>query len=61
MIATQEEMERAKMPLEERDYCAHKKIEYLQCRNEKWPLAYRCAHEKHAVDFCLYEEYVDDL
>lgn len=56
MIATVEEMESAKIPLEERDFCAHKKIEFLACRNDVWPWAYKCHDEKHAVLHCLYEE-----
>lgn len=56
MIATEEEMKSAKLPLDERDYCAHKKIEHLVCRADVWPLAYRCAHAKHALERCLYEE-----
>lgn len=56
MIATEEEMISVKLPIEERDYCAHTKIDYLRCLADVWPLAYRCAHEKHAQAFCQYEE-----
>lgn len=59
MIATEEEMISAKLPLEERDYCAHLKIKYLACRADVWPLAYKCHHEKHAVLNCSYEEWVN--
>lgn len=57
MIATEEEMQSAKLPLDQRDYCAHTKIEHLRCLADVWPLAYRCAHQKHAQSICLYEEY----
>lgn len=56
MIATEDEMRSAKIPLEERDYCTHKKIDYLACRSDVWPLAYRCAHAKHKLMDCLFEE-----
>lgn len=56
MIATEEEMVSAKLQLDERDYCAHKLIEYKACRADVWPFAYRCAPEKHAYLNCQYEE-----
>lgn len=56
MIATEEEMVSAKLPLEERDYCAHTKIDYLRCIADVWPFPYKCAHEKHAQAICQYEE-----
>jgi len=58
MIATEQEMRAAKLPLEERDYCAHKKIDYLACRADVWPLAYRCAHSKHKLMDCMFDDYV---
>lgn len=59
MIASEAEMVSAKIPMEERDYCAHKKIEYLVCRRDVWPWPYKCAHKKHELQHCQYEEYVD--
>lgn len=54
--ATLEEMESAKVPLDKRDYCVDYLLSYLQCRNDKWPLVYRCHHEKHEYLHCQYEE-----
>lgn len=56
MIATEAEMVSAKLPLEERDYCAHTKIDYLRCIADVWPFPYKCAHEKHAQAQCQYDE-----
>lgn len=56
MIATEEEMVSAKLPIEERDYCAHTKIDYLRCIADVWPFPYKCAHEKHAQALCQYDE-----
>ena len=56
MIATQEEMESAKLPLEDRDYCAHLLIKYRACRADKAPWLYKCEHEKHEYLNCQYQE-----
>ncbi|XP_063598824.1 NADH dehydrogenase [ubiquinone] 1 beta subcomplex subunit 7-like [Penaeus indicus] len=58
MVATQEEMESAKLPLKNRDYCAHKAIAYQACRQKVWPFVYQCAHEKHDYLNCQYDDYV---
>ncbi|KAJ8040932.1 NADH dehydrogenase [ubiquinone] 1 beta subcomplex subunit 7 [Holothuria leucospilota] len=59
MIATQEEMNAAMLPLDRRDYCAHLYIKYLACKQEN-PLGVhiKCKHEKHEYDLCEYEDYV---
>lgn len=56
MIATREEMESAKIPLADRDYCAHKLINYFACRADVFPWVYKCHHEKHDFLTCEYEE-----
>lgn len=56
MIATEDEMMSAKLPLENRDYCAHLALKILQCRKEVWPWAYKCTPEKHEYLNCEYEE-----
>ncbi|XP_065093061.1 NADH dehydrogenase [ubiquinone] 1 beta subcomplex subunit 7 [Ochlerotatus camptorhynchus] len=58
MIATEQEMEAAKLPLADRDYCAHKLIAHRACRADVWPWAYKCAHEKHDYLNCQYEDYI---
>lgn len=56
MIATEAEMISAKLPLEDRSYCAHLLIDYRVCRTKHWPLAYKCHHEKHAYETCEFNE-----
>lgn len=56
MVATEEEMISAKIPLENRDYCAHILMKYQKCRNDVWPWAYKCHHEKHEYMTCEFEE-----
>ncbi len=56
MIATQAEMESAKIPIEDRGYCAHKLIHYRACRADVFPFVYKCHHEKHDFLNCEYDE-----
>lgn len=56
MIATEAEMESAKLEPNERDYCAHKLIEYRGCRRDNFPWVVKCHHEKHAYLNCQHEE-----
>lgn len=56
MIATEAEMKSAKLELLDRDYCAHKLLEYQSCRADVYPWVYKCHHEKHAFLTCQYEE-----
>jgi NADH dehydrogenase (ubiquinone) 1 beta subcomplex subunit 7 len=61
MIASEAEMVSAKIPLENRDYCAHKLITYQACRADVWPWAYKCVPEKHDYLNCELDEYVSHL
>lgn len=56
MIATEEEMRSAKVPLKDRDYCAHHLLQYYACRKDAWPWAVKCEHEKHTYLSCQHEE-----
>lgn len=56
MIATKEEMMSARIHPKFRDYCAHKLIEFKNCRQLKFPFVFRCAHERHEYEQCEYEE-----
>uniref|UniRef100_U5ESL6 NADH dehydrogenase [ubiquinone] 1 beta subcomplex subunit 7 n=1 Tax=Corethrella appendiculata TaxID=1370023 RepID=U5ESL6_9DIPT len=58
MIATEDEMESAKLPLQDRDYCAHLLLNYRSCCKDVWPWAFRCAHVKHEYLHCEYEDYI---
>lgn len=49
-------MESVKMPLENRDYCADKLLDYTVCRTENFPFIINCAHQKHAYLNCKYDE-----
>ncbi|CAG9862047.1 unnamed protein product [Phyllotreta striolata] len=58
MIATEEEMRSAKIPLESRDYCAHLLLKFRDCRKENWPFPVKCHHEKHEYLNCQYDDFV---
>lgn len=56
MVATQQEMDDARLPLKRRDYCAHFLIDYYKCRQDVYPAMYKCNAKKHDYDVCEYEE-----
>ncbi|CAB3377378.1 Hypothetical predicted protein [Cloeon dipterum] len=58
MIASVEEMEAAKLDLCDRDYCAHKLLEFRKCRSDNWPWVANCKHEKHAYLTCEFDDFV---
>ncbi|GAA0138757.1 oxidoreductase [Lithospermum erythrorhizon] len=55
MIATQEEMVEAKVPLPFRDQCAHLLIPLNKCRQAEFFLPWKCEDERHVYEKCQYE------
>ena len=55
MIATQEEMVEAKVPLAYRDQCAHLLIPLNKCRQAELYLPWKCENERHSFEKCQYE------
>ena len=54
---TIEEMKAAKIPLEDRDFCAHKLIPLYECKNKYHYLApYNCKDLEHAFFACKADE-----
>ncbi len=58
MVATEEEMDLAKLEVHERDYCAHKLMDLRFCYKENAPFYWRCGHEKHVYGECQFEDMV---
>ena len=59
MIATEDEMVKAKVPLKHRDYCAHYYINFLKCNRDRGALDFwACDHEKHDWEHCQYDDFV---
>ena len=58
MIATREEMKRAKLDLGYRDFCAHLLIPLNECRRRSFYLPWKCGRERHVYEKCQYKECV---
>ncbi|XP_784178.1 NADH dehydrogenase [ubiquinone] 1 beta subcomplex subunit 7 [Strongylocentrotus purpuratus] len=58
MVASQEEMNMARVPMDKRDFCAHFYIAFLKCRRDNFPNLLNCRHAKHEYDHCEYEDFV---
>ena len=56
MIATEEEMNSAKVPLRYRDYCAHKYIDFKACIKNNMPFYWRCKHARHEYMECQFQD-----
>ncbi|KAG4907423.1 hypothetical protein JHK82_056082 [Glycine max] len=55
MIATQEEMVEARVPLAYRDQCAHLLIPLNKCRQAEFYLPWKCQDQRHSYEKCQYE------
>lgn len=58
MIATEQEMKDARIPVAWRDYCAHILIKLNKCRHENYYRMNKCVELRHAYEKCQYDEYV---
>ncbi|OVA14266.1 NADH:ubiquinone oxidoreductase [Macleaya cordata] len=61
MIATQEEMVEARVPLAYRDQCAHLLIPLNKCRQSEFYLPWKCENERHIYEKCEYELVMERL
>lgn len=51
-------MVREGVPLQWRDYCAHKLIPLNKCRQKNFYLPFRCEELRHDYEKCQYEQYM---
>ncbi|KAI7811161.1 NADH dehydrogenase [ubiquinone] 1 beta subcomplex subunit 7 [Triplophysa rosa] len=58
MVASQEQMNLAMLPVEQRDYCAHHLLKLMKCKRDNFPNFLACKHERHDWDYCQHQEYV---
>ncbi|XP_016115517.1 NADH dehydrogenase [ubiquinone] 1 beta subcomplex subunit 7-like [Sinocyclocheilus rhinocerous] len=58
MVATQEQMNLAMLPVEQRDYCSHYLLKLLKCKRDNFPNFLACKHERHDWDYCEHQDYV---
>ncbi|KAJ3110475.1 hypothetical protein HK100_003022 [Physocladia obscura] len=57
MHITQVELQRERIPLAFRDYCAHLLPELNKCRRANWYLPWHCEEERVAWTKCQYDDY----
>ncbi|KAG8178342.1 hypothetical protein JTE90_029296 [Oedothorax gibbosus] len=53
---TKEEMESAAVPPVNRDYCVDYYMKFLECRQDNFPLVYKCKHQVHDYHDCQFED-----
>ncbi|KAI9028683.1 NADH-ubiquinone oxidoreductase B18 subunit-domain-containing protein [Hyaloraphidium curvatum] len=56
MKVSREDMRKARVPLNRRDYCAHLWIDLEKCRQETYRWPWHCGTEQHNYDYCVYQE-----
>lgn len=56
IIATQDQMNLAQLPVEQRDYCAQYLMKLMKCKRDNWPNFLACKHERHDWDYCEHQE-----
>ncbi|KAF8389621.1 hypothetical protein HHK36_024140 [Tetracentron sinense] len=61
MIASQEEMVEARVPLSYRDQCAHLLIPLNKCRVSEFYLPWKCENQRHVYEKCEYELVMERL
>ncbi|KAL0109575.1 hypothetical protein PUN28_014554 [Cardiocondyla obscurior] len=57
MKISEEDMMALKIPLNQRDYCAHKYLALHECKRIHYPFMLKCAHERHQYNECYVEDY----
>ncbi|KAM8793857.1 NADH dehydrogenase [ubiquinone] 1 beta subcomplex subunit 7 [Eudromia elegans] len=58
MVASAAQLAAARLPLEQRDFCAHRLLRLLRCHRDGFPGTPRCHRERHAWDACQHHDYV---
>ncbi|KAI9246455.1 B18 subunit of NADH:ubiquinone oxidoreductase [Phascolomyces articulosus] len=56
-VASQSAMNKARVPLEYRDYCANLLIKLNKCRGETFYLPWKCENERHSYEKCEYDDF----
>ncbi|KAM6289216.1 NADH dehydrogenase [ubiquinone] 1 beta subcomplex subunit 7 [Aegotheles albertisi] len=58
MVASAEQLAQGRVPLEQRDFCAHHLLRLLRCHRDAFPLPWHCQPLRHAWDTCQHHDYV---
>ncbi|XP_065521043.1 NADH dehydrogenase [ubiquinone] 1 beta subcomplex subunit 7 isoform X1 [Lathamus discolor] len=58
MVASPEVLAAARLPLEQRDFCAHHLVKLLRCKRDAFPEPWRCRDLQHHWEACQHRDYV---
>lgn len=58
MVATPRQLSEGRVPLEQRDFCAHLLLRLLRCQRDAFPNAWACRPLRHHWDACQHHDYV---
>ncbi|XP_061300430.1 NADH dehydrogenase [ubiquinone] 1 beta subcomplex subunit 7 [Pezoporus flaviventris] len=58
MVASPEVLAAARVPLEQRDFCAHHLVKLLRCKRDAFPEPWICRDLQHRWEACEHEDYV---
>ncbi|KAM9610381.1 NADH dehydrogenase [ubiquinone] 1 beta subcomplex subunit 7 isoform 1-T2 [Morphnus guianensis] len=58
MVATARQLAEGRVPLEQRDFCAHHLLRLLRCHRDAFPVPWQCRDLRHAWDACQHRDYV---
>ncbi|NXF56320.1 NDUB7 dehydrogenase, partial [Oceanites oceanicus] len=58
MVATAQQLADGRVPLDQRDFCAHHLLRLLRCQRDAFPLPWGCHALRHAWDACQHRDYV---
>ncbi|XP_043249602.1 NADH dehydrogenase [ubiquinone] 1 beta subcomplex subunit 7 [Colletes gigas] len=58
MVASEQEINAARVPTRFRDYCSHKYLDLEDCSRRNFPIHQRCNHEFHGYVQCINEDYI---
>ncbi|KAI8614697.1 NADH-ubiquinone oxidoreductase B18 subunit-domain-containing protein [Chytriomyces sp. MP71] len=57
MHISQQELQKERIPLAFRDYCAHLLPDLNKCRRANWYMPWHCEEERVAWNKCQYDDY----
>ncbi|XP_061209753.1 NADH dehydrogenase [ubiquinone] 1 beta subcomplex subunit 7 [Neopsephotus bourkii] len=58
MVASAEVLAAARVPLEQRDFCAHHLVKLLRCKRDAFPAPWSCRDLQHGWEACQHHDYV---
>ncbi|XP_021239551.1 NADH dehydrogenase [ubiquinone] 1 beta subcomplex subunit 7 [Numida meleagris] len=56
MVASSQQLAEGRVPLAQRDFCAHHLLRLMRCRRDAFPSLWQCQHLRHQWDSCQHHE-----